>query len=285
MTRLTIRIDFDGGRQVGHGKIRLLELIGDARIVCVHGAYLYGPGGSDRAEREERERNERIALERRIAAMPGSSSISTDYPGPSSGNTGPLSTLRDPPCKPGYGMKPAPPPSFGAWSCQPLGVIYLASDRQPASQQAKEAGQVPAAAPEPVQAFEQRAYEMAAAAVVSAAAASGPALPASDRETCKLAAFAAVYCTPDNGVVFEWRTRYRGAPRSVSMQVQGPCWLKLVRRGNSFAAYHSEDGRTWTRVGEAQTVVMPGGVRGGLAVTSHDVGRKTTARFTNVVVD
>lgn len=29
MTRLTIRIDFDGKRQVGHGKIRLLELIGE----------------------------------------------------------------------------------------------------------------------------------------------------------------------------------------------------------------------------------------------------------------
>ena len=29
MTRLTIRIDFDGTRHVGHGKIRLLELIGE----------------------------------------------------------------------------------------------------------------------------------------------------------------------------------------------------------------------------------------------------------------
>lgn len=27
MTRVTIRIDFDGGRHLGHGKIRLLELI------------------------------------------------------------------------------------------------------------------------------------------------------------------------------------------------------------------------------------------------------------------
>ena len=27
MTRLTIRIDFDDARQIGHGKIRLLELI------------------------------------------------------------------------------------------------------------------------------------------------------------------------------------------------------------------------------------------------------------------
>ena len=29
MTRLTLRIDFDGGRQIGHGKVRLLELIAE----------------------------------------------------------------------------------------------------------------------------------------------------------------------------------------------------------------------------------------------------------------
>ena len=29
MTRLTVRIDFDDGRQIGHGKIRLLELIAE----------------------------------------------------------------------------------------------------------------------------------------------------------------------------------------------------------------------------------------------------------------
>lgn len=28
MTRLTLRIDFDNGSQIGHGKVRLLELIG-----------------------------------------------------------------------------------------------------------------------------------------------------------------------------------------------------------------------------------------------------------------
>lgn len=32
MTRLTIRIDFDGERHVGHGKIRLIEM------VCEHGS-------------------------------------------------------------------------------------------------------------------------------------------------------------------------------------------------------------------------------------------------------
>jgi hypothetical protein len=102
--------------------------------------------------------------------------------------------------------------------------------------------------------------------------------------TGESAAFAAVYRTPSNGVVFEWRARYRGAPRSIIVDVTGPVWVKLVRRGNSFAAFYSQNGREWTRIGEAQTVVMPGGVRGGLAVTSHDVGRKTTARFTNVAI-
>jgi len=29
MSRVTIRIDFDGGRNIGHGKIRLLELIAE----------------------------------------------------------------------------------------------------------------------------------------------------------------------------------------------------------------------------------------------------------------
>jgi hypothetical protein len=99
------------------------------------------------------------------------------------------------------------------------------------------------------------------------------------------APFAAVYRTPGNGVVFEWRARYRGAPQSVAVDVpDGPVWVKLVRRGNSFAAYSSQDGQRWTRIGEAQTVSMPSAVRAGLAVTSHDVGRRTTATFTNVSI-
>jgi hypothetical protein len=171
---------------------------GDARIVCVHGAYLYGPGGSDRAEREERQRNERIELERRIAAMPGSASTPTDYPGPSSGNVGPLSTLRHPPCKPGFGMKPTPS-AFGAWSCQPLGIIYLARGRHVEPQQPTNSQQTSEQAPEPVQAFEQRLIETAAIAVVGVADRAGAALPAQDRETCKLAAFAAVYSVLKGG--------------------------------------------------------------------------------------
>jgi hypothetical protein len=100
------------------------------------------------------------------------------------------------------------------------------------------------------------------------------------------AAFAGLYRTPTKGLVFEWRSRYRGAPQSVTLNVGDiPIWLKLVRRGNSFSAFYSTNGETWIRVGQAQSIVMPGGVQAGLAVTSHDVNRRTTARFTNVSVD
>jgi hypothetical protein len=99
------------------------------------------------------------------------------------------------------------------------------------------------------------------------------------------AAFAGLYRTPGHGVVFETRARYREAPVQMAVDVpDGPVWLKLVRRGNSFAAYYSQDGRVWTRIGVSRTVVMPTSVQAGLAVTSHDVNRRTTATFSGVSV-
>lgn len=37
MPRLTLRIDFDGGRVLGHGKIRLLELLGETGSIASAG--------------------------------------------------------------------------------------------------------------------------------------------------------------------------------------------------------------------------------------------------------
>jgi len=103
--------------------------------------------------------------------------------------------------------------------------------------------------------------------------------------TGESAPFAAVFRTPDNGILFEWRSRYRSAPRSIAVSVPDwPIYLKLIRRGNSFAAFYSTDGRAWTRIGQAQTISMPSSVRAGLAVTSHDVGQLATARFSNVSI-
>jgi len=103
--------------------------------------------------------------------------------------------------------------------------------------------------------------------------------------TDESAAFAAVYRTPENGILFETRSQSRATPDSVSVPaVNGPVWVKLVRRANSFAAYYSTDGQTWTRIGVAQTVPMATSAQAGLVVTSHDAGRLGTATFSNVAV-
>jgi regulation of enolase protein 1 (concanavalin A-like superfamily) len=97
--------------------------------------------------------------------------------------------------------------------------------------------------------------------------------------------FAGVFRTPDNGIVFETRKAYRATPDSVGVDVgNGPVWVRLIRRANSFAAYYSTDGNRWTRIGEAETINMPTSTRAGLAVTSHDAGQLGSATFSNVSV-
>ncbi|HKB04486.1 MAG TPA: PA14 domain-containing protein [Gemmataceae bacterium] len=98
------------------------------------------------------------------------------------------------------------------------------------------------------------------------------------------AAFAGVFATAGHGVEFQWRTRFRAAPQSVEVPVDGPVWVKLVRRGNSFSASYSTDGQKWTRLGSPRSIAMPSSVRAGLAVTSRDASQVATATFTNVSV-
>jgi regulation of enolase protein 1 (concanavalin A-like superfamily) len=62
-----------------------------------------------------------------------------------------------------------------------------------------------------------------------------------------------------------------------------PGWVKLVREGNLFSAYHSADGSTWRLVG-TDTIAMASAVYVGLAVTSHNTSNLTTATFTNVTL-
>jgi hypothetical protein len=103
--------------------------------------------------------------------------------------------------------------------------------------------------------------------------------------TDESAAFAAVYRTPENGILFETRSQSRATPDSVSVPpVKGPVWIKLVRRANSFAAYYSTDGQTWTRIGVAETVPMGASAQAGLVVTSHDPTKLGSATFSNVSV-
>jgi enterochelin esterase-like enzyme/fibronectin type 3 domain-containing protein len=96
------------------------------------------------------------------------------------------------------------------------------------------------------------------------------------------AANALIAVTPGNGVVFQYRSSTGGG--SISNNVTGlsaPCWVKLVRSGNTFTGYCSSDGSSWTQVGSA-TVTMATTAYVGLAVTSHDAYTLSTATFDRV---
>jgi hypothetical protein len=60
-----------------------------------------------------------------------------------------------------------------------------------------------------------------------------------------------------------------------------PLWLRIVRSGNTFTGWQSNDGATWTNI-HAVTVAMNSEVLVGLAVTSHNNGALNTAIFDKV---
>jgi hypothetical protein len=64
--------------------------------------------------------------------------------------------------------------------------------------------------------------------------------------------------------------------------IAAPYWVKVERKGNNFTGSISPDGKTWTQLGTAQTIVMTNPVLIGLAVTSHDAALTTTAEISNV---
>jgi len=64
--------------------------------------------------------------------------------------------------------------------------------------------------------------------------------------------------------------------------VTTPYWVRLTRTGNVFKYESSPNGTTWTALGTDVTILMAANVYIGLAVTSHNAARTTTAEFSNV---
>jgi regulation of enolase protein 1 (concanavalin A-like superfamily) len=62
-----------------------------------------------------------------------------------------------------------------------------------------------------------------------------------------------------------------------------PGWVRLVREGDLFTAYKSQDGSGWTLVG-TDVISMPSTIYVGFAVTSHNQAATATATFSNVIV-
>ena len=86
------------------------------------------------------------------------------------------------------------------------------------------------------------------------------------------------------GVAFQ----RRDATNNISVNTAGsmstaPHWVELTRSGNTFSAYESTDGTTWTLVG-TDTIPMAANVYVGLAVTSHTTSASATCTLDNVTI-
>jgi hypothetical protein len=93
-----------------------------------------------------------------------------------------------------------------------------------------------------------------------------------------------MFATGGNG----WSFQYREVTNGLSYGASGPSgnapgWVRLVRSGDIFSAYHSSDGKSWSLVSR-ETIAMTSSVYVGLAVTSRVSSVTTTGTFTNVTV-
>ncbi|MCA9136174.1 MAG: RICIN domain-containing protein, partial [Planctomycetales bacterium] len=96
---------------------------------------------------------------------------------------------------------------------------------------------------------------------------------------------ATVNVTPSDQVQFIRRTATDGA--SVSTNLAGfatPQWVRLVRQGDTIAAYHGSDGVSWDLVG-TETIPMAATVYVGLAAVSWNNTQLNTSTFSDVAVD
>ena len=93
---------------------------------------------------------------------------------------------------------------------------------------------------------------------------------------------ASLFATGANGWTFQRRLADAGISYSSAGSAGAvPGWVRVVREGNLFSAYQSQDGSQWVLVG-TDTIVMPATVFVGLAVTSHTTAATATATFSNV---
>ena len=97
----------------------------------------------------------------------------------------------------------------------------------------------------------------------------------------------ALLFVPRVGVRLSARSTPDGGSRSMPpapATKAAPCWLKLVRRGDTFTGHVSADGSAWSPVGQPVTVAMGSTLCAGLAVTAgcRDESKVHTATFDHV---
>ena len=94
-----------------------------------------------------------------------------------------------------------------------------------------------------------------------------------------------IFLQPTRGA--EEISRVSKGSKSTSVEAspfQAPCWLKLVRSGDTFEAFASKDGSTWTPVGKSIKIPMNETIQVGLAVVSLNKKHLKTATFDSVII-
>jgi fibronectin type 3 domain-containing protein len=94
--------------------------------------------------------------------------------------------------------------------------------------------------------------------------------------------FAMVDVQPTAGIEFVRRTSTGGAGSTSTLAGSAPRWVRLTRTNNTFRAFSSTDGNTWTAVGTATTFTMNNNAYVGLIVCSQDNGKLNTSALDNV---
>lgn len=99
-------------------------------------------------------------------------------------------------------------------------------------------------------------------------------------------AYAFSFVTVGNGTSLQWRISEgaSAAPGGSGIAGGAPYYVKLVREGDMFYGFRSEDGESWEEnhtQGQASEVevVMEDPILAGLALTSHSSGNICTAEF------
>jgi len=95
--------------------------------------------------------------------------------------------------------------------------------------------------------------------------------------------------TPANGKSFQNRTvSGQNSWNSNTGGFAAPYWVRLVRQGNAFTAYHSADGVNWelqaanSETANPAMITMTTNVYIGLALTSHNPDATCVAEFSDV---
>lgn len=107
-------------------------------------------------------------------------------------------------------------------------------------------------------------------------------------DTSAGSAYYGIFVTPEtNGTIVQYRPNANAATSQVAgVTSKAPTWLKITRSGNTFTAFTSTDGNTWTAYPGATESIpsIPTSAMVGMASTSHSQFGTNTTNFDSLAV-